>query len=319
MPTVSSAATNRRYALISPCRDEAAYLERTLDSVLSQSCPPALWIVVDDGSTDETPEILADYAAHHPVIRVVDNVDRGHRAVGSGVIEAFYAGLTHVDLDEMDYICKLDMDLDLPPRYFEILMQRMEADPRLGTASGKPYFRTESGAWVSERCGDEMSVGMTKFYRTACFEDIGGFVSEVMWDGIDCHKAREKGWIARSWDDPDLRFEHLRPMGSSQQNILVGRARHGAGQYFMGSDPLYFSATALYRMTGRPYVTGGVAMLWGYFKAFFQRRKQLDDPMLRDFIRRYQRRALLRGKALAVAEIEAEKAAAWHERFGNRS
>lgn len=313
---VSPPASGRRYALISPCRNEAAYLRRTLDSVLAQSCPPALWIVVDDGSTDETPAILAEYAARHPWIRVVPKPDRGHRAVGPGVIEAFYAGLAHVDLAEVGYLCKLDVDLDLPPRYFEILMERMEADPRLGTASGKPWFRAASGAWVSERCGDEMSVGMTKFYRTACFTDIGGFVREVMWDGIDCHKAREKGWIARSWDEPDLRFEHLRPMGSSQQNILVGRARHGFGQYFMGSDPLYFAATALYRMTQKPYVAGGLAMLWGYVRAALQRRPRLDDPGLRAFIRRYQRRALLGGKARAVAAIEAERRPLWERRFG---
>jgi biofilm PGA synthesis N-glycosyltransferase PgaC len=307
---------NARYALISPCRNEAAYLKRTLDSVLAQSCQPAIWIIVDDGSTDGTSAILADYAARYPVIRVVNKPDRGHRAVGPGVIEAFYVGLEHVDLATMDFICKLDVDLDLPARYFEILMQRMQANPRLGTASGKAYFRTATGAWVSERIGDEMSVGASKFYRTSCFTDIGGFVREVMWDGIDCHKARQKGWIACSWDDPDLRFEHLRPMGSSQSNILVGRARHGFGQYFMGSDPLYFTATALYRMTSKPYVLGGLATLWGYFSAALQSKPRLNDPDLQMFIRRYQRRALLRGKARAVSEIENERAALWEMRFG---
>ena len=78
--------SHRRYALISPCRNEAAYLRRTLDSVLAQSAPPALWIIVDDGSTDDTPRILAEYAARHPVIRVVGKPDRGHRAVGAGVV-----------------------------------------------------------------------------------------------------------------------------------------------------------------------------------------------------------------------------------------
>lgn len=316
MPSSLQPASGRRYVLISPCRNEAAYLRRTLDSVIAQSEPPALWIIVDDGSTDETPQILADYAAKHPFIKVVPKPDRGHRAVGPGVIEAFYAGLAHVDLTQADYLCKLDVDLDLPPRYFEILMDRMEADPRLGTASGKPYFRDARGNWISERCGDEMSVGMTKFYRVACFQDIGGFVREVMWDGIDCHKARQLGWIARSWDDADLRFEHLRPMGSSQQNILVGRARHGFGQYFMGSDPVYFTATALYRLTHKPYLTGGLHMLRGYFGAMIDRTPQLSDPELRAFIRRFQRRAMVKGKRQAVREIEAERAGQWYSRFG---
>lgn len=305
------------YVLISPCRNEADYLRRSMNSVVSQSVKPALWIIVDDGSTDETPQILAEFAANHDYIRIVGKPDRGHRAVGPGVIEAFYAGLAHVEGVDYDYLCKLDVDLDLPPRYFERLMAKMQANARIGTASGKPYFRDGAGKMVSERCGDEMSVGMTKFYRRSCFEDIGGFVREVMWDGIDCHKCRQKGWIACSWDEADLRFEHLRPMGSSQQNIHVGRARHGFGQYFMGSDPLYFTATALYRMTHPPYFSGGGAMLWGYFKAWAQGKPQLDDPELRRFIRQYQSAALRKGKARAIAESNARHASLWEQRFAS--
>jgi glycosyltransferase involved in cell wall biosynthesis len=298
---------DRAYVLISPCRNEAAYMRRTLDSVVGQSLRPALWVIVDDGSTDETPAILADYTARHDWIRVVPKPDRGHRAVGPGVIEAFYAGLATVPLERFPYLCKLDLDLDLPPRYFEILIERMEANPRIGTCSGKPYVR-RGGALVSERRGDEMSVGMTKFYRRDCFADIGGFVREVMWDAIDCHKARQMGWIAVSWDDPELRFEHLRPMGSSEVSIHEGRRRHGRGQWFMGSDPLFYIATCVFRMAEPPYVTGGLSMLWGYAGSWLRGARQFDDPELRAFIRAYQRRALRVGKARAVAEIEAERA-----------
>ena len=299
------------YVLISPCRNEAAYIRKTLDSVVSQTVSPALWIIVDDGSTDETPAILAEYAGRHAWIKVVPRTDRGHRAVGPGVIDAFYSGLSTINLDDYEFVCKLDVDLDLPATYFETLISRMRADPRLGSCSGKPYFRTESGQWVSEKCGDEMSVGMTKFYRAACFKAIGGFVREVMWDGIDCHKSRQLGWVARSWDDPELRFEHLRPMGSSQQNILTGRQRHGFGQYYMGSDPLYFTATALYRMTQRPFVIGGAAMLYGYFKAMLRGVPQHGDAELRRFIRSYQRQALLVGKSKAIRNIEARQEPRW--------
>jgi glycosyltransferase involved in cell wall biosynthesis len=303
-----------RYALVSPCRNEEDYMRRTLDSVIAQSIPPSLWIVVDDGSTDSTPAILADYAARHDWIRVVPKPDRGHRAVGPGVVEAFYAGLAELDLDSVEFVCKLDLDLDLPPRYFQLLIERMRADPRLGSSSGKPYFRAASGRMVSEKCGDEMSVGMTKFYRVSCFREIGGFVREVMWDALDCHKARQLGWTARSWDKDGLRFEHLRPMGSSQKGVLTGRARHGYGQYYMGSDPLYFAATAAYRMLHPPYVIGGLAMLWGYAEAWARGRAQHGDAELRAFIRAYQRRALLRGKARAIAEIESQRADLWSAR-----
>lgn len=298
----------RTYVLISPCRNEADYMRHTLDSVVAQSLQPTLWVIVDDGSTDETPQILADYAAKHDWIRIVQKPDRGHRAVGPGVVEAFYVGYQSIDPADFTYSCKLDLDLELPPRYFETLIERMEADPRIGTCSGKPYIR-QNGTLVSERRGDEMSVGMTKFYRRTCFEDIGGYVHEVMWDAIDCHKARQRGWKAVSWDHPDLNFEHLRPMGSSQTSIWTGKRRHGFGQYFMGSDLFFYAATCVFRMAEKPYVLGGLAMMQGYLAAWMRGDRQLDDPELRAFIRAYQRQALFKGKSRAVAEIEAERAA----------
>ncbi len=300
---------NLNYLVISPCRNEAAYMRKTLDSMVAQTLRPTLWVIVDDGSTDETPAILAEYAAKHDWIRVVPKPDRGHRAVGPGVIEAFYAGLETVErLEDYEVLSKLDLDLDLPPRYYETLMGRMAEDPRIGTCSGKPYIR-RGGALVSEKKSDDMSVGMTKLWRRTCFDAIGGLVREVMWDAIDCHKARQLGWRAISWDEPDLNFEHLRPMGSSQTSIYTGKRRHGFGQYFMGTDPLYFTATAVFRSFEPPFILGGLSMLQGYFGAMLRGERRLDDPELRSFIRAYQRRALRVGRKKAVAEIEAARAA----------
>jgi glycosyltransferase involved in cell wall biosynthesis len=317
--------SSRKYCLITPCRDEASYARRTLDAVVRQTEPPALWVIVDDGSTDATPRILADYAARHPFIRVVTRADRGHRKVGGGVIDAFYAGLETVDLDGFEYLCKLDLDLDLPPGYFAGLMDRMEKEPRIGTASGKPYFvrpglpdddvhfpLVDLDKLVSEKIGDENSVGMTKFYRTTCFRQTGGFVREVMWDGIDGHRCRQLGWIAVSWDDPELRFVHLRPMGTSQKNWWTGRVRHGFGQYFMGTTPLYMVAAALYRMTRPPRVVGGLAMLQGYFKSMLKRNPRYGDAEFRRFLRSYQWASLFKGKAAATAELNRRQAKAWN-------
>jgi hypothetical protein len=298
-------SASRRIVLISPCRDEARYMRRTLDSVAAQTLQPALWVVVDDGSTDETPRILEEYRAKLPYLRVVRREDRGKRAVGPGVIEAFYAGLETVDLDGFDYVCKLDLDLDLPPRYFQTLVERMESDPRLGTCSGKPYFpHPQTGALVSEACGDETSVGMTKFYRTECFRQIGGFVRQVMWDGIDNHRCRMLGWKACSWDEEPIRFVHLRPMGSSQQSLWTGRKRHGFGQYFMGTGPLYMLASAAFRAVRPPLVVGGLGMLAGYFGAMIKGAPRYDDPRFRRFLRGYQRACLLKGKRAATAALD---------------
>lgn len=305
-------STDRKGILVvTPCRDEAAYARRTLDSVVAQTVRPDLWIVVDDGSRDETPAILAEYATRHPWIRVVRREDRGSRSVGPGVIDAFYAGLESVDHRAYEFVCKLDLDLDLPPGYFEGLVRRMRDDPRLGTCSGKPWFPGPDGQLVSEGCGDEMSVGMTKFYRTACFDEIGGFVRMVMWDGIDCHRCRMLGWKAASYDDPELRFVHLRAMGSSQTSLWRGRLRHGRGQWFMGTGFLYMTASAVFRLAHRPFVVGGVGMWLGWLGSAWRREPRYPDLEFRRFLRRFQLVSLVLGKRRARDSFERDGASAW--------
>ena len=112
-----------------------------------------------------------------------------------------------------------------------------------------------------------------------------------------------KGWIACSWDEPEMRFVHLRPMGSSQQSIYAGRMRHGFGQYFMGTGLLFMVASALYRVSEKPYVLGSLAILWGWIKSALQDKPRYEDMEFRKFLRRYQRRALLIGKKRAIEEI----------------
>jgi glycosyltransferase involved in cell wall biosynthesis len=292
------------YVLISPCRDEAEYIRETLETVIAQTRRPTRWIIVDDGSTDDTPAILSEYEERHSWIQVVTRANRGHRAVGPGVIDAFYAGYNQINPDDYEFICKLDLDLRLPPRYFEILIERMNANPLIATCSGKSYVE-DSGQLVAERHGDDTSLGMTKLYRVSCFKAIGGFVRGVMWDGIDCHRCRMKGWIACSWDEPELRFVHLRPMGSSQQNIYVGRMRHGYGQYFMGTSFWYMLASALSRLNTKPYVLGSGAMLWGWLKSAFSRKPRYEDLEFRNFLRRYHRQALWLGKKRATKKLQA--------------
>jgi len=318
--------------VVIPCRDEAAYARRTIDSILSQSALPRMVVFVDDGSTDDTPRILAERCAAHAFMTTVTLADRGARRVGPGVVHAFNAGLEHArrlpEFDGVEFICKLDLDLDLPPRYFELLIARMRDEPRLGTISGKAYYppqamrgepiptrdallrgdRFDTSRLIAEGGGDEMSQGMTKLYRLACFDAIGGFVAEVMWDGIDCHRCRMLGWRARSEDTPELRFVHLRPMGSSDRGVLTGRMRHGYGQYYMGTSLPYMIASAAYGATRRPYLVGGAAMLWGYLRSMLRGERRYGDPAFRRFLRAYQRRALLVGKRRAIDEIERRRA-----------
>lgn len=280
-----------RILIISPAKDEARYIERTIRSVAAQTLRPARWIIVDDGSSDATGEIAGRAAREHPWITVVRRPAGTRRRVGPGVIEAFYDGLGHAVLADYDYVCKLDADLEFAPGYFADLMRRFDADPRLGTASGKTSIPV-GDRFVPERTGDEFSHGVAKLYRRECFEEIGGFVREVMWDGIDCHRCRMLGWRAASYDDPRLAIRHLRQMGSSFRSVYHGRLRWGRGQYFMGTHPLYLAGISAYRALERPWLLGGLCILGGYFGAWLSRHPRYEGPEFRRFLRRWQLREL---------------------------
>jgi len=299
-PGIDSLST--RYVLISPCRDESEHLQATIDTVAAQSVLPSKWIIVDDGSQDDTPRILAEAAAKYPYIEVTRRDDRGHRLVGPGVIDAFYHGLSRIRLADYDYVCKFDCDLELPPRYFARVLEYFAEDPWLGTLSGKLHLRRD-GKLVPERTGDEDSVGPVKFYRRECFEDIGGFVRQVCWDGIDGHMCRMKGWIARSVDDPELRIVHLRQMGSSHISLWNGRKRWGRGKYFMGTAPYYAAAASFYRMFEHPYVVGGLGIFWGYLQATLEGAERMSDPEYLVFLRQFERSALFRGKQYSLERL----------------
>jgi glycosyltransferase involved in cell wall biosynthesis len=283
-----------RILVISPAKDEAQYIERTIRTVIEQTHRPALWVIVDDGSTDDTGVIADRAAAEYPWIRVIHRAPGTGRRVGPGVVEAFYEGLNSADIREYDFVCKLDADIELQPDYFADLLERFAADPQLGTASGKCFIPVGDG-WALERSGDEFSHGVAKLYRRECFEAIGGFVREVMWDGIDCHRCRMLGWEARSFDDPALAIRHLRQMGSSFRSVYHGRLRWGRGQYFMGTHPGYLVAVAAYRMFERPWIAGGFCILAGYLQAYLRGTPRYDnDGPFRAHLRRWQSRELSR-------------------------
>lgn len=288
---------NPRLLIISPVRDEAQYLQITIDSMVAQTVKPTTWLIVDDGSSDDTPQIAGRAAEAHDWIHLYRRSDRGIRKVGPGVVDAFYDGLNRYNLDDYDFVCKFDGDLEFQPTYFERLFEKFRDNPRLGTASGKSWLRID-GHMVPERTSDDFSQGQSKLYRTDCFREIGGFVREVMWDGIDCHRCRMLGWEATSFQDHELRFIHLRPMGSSFRSIYHGRLRWGYGQYFMGTHPLYALAIAGYRAMERPYVFGGMLILAGYLKSWLKRMPRYDDMEFRRHLHRWQlkRIGLIRGQ-----------------------
>ena len=289
-------------AIISPVRNEAHYVQNTLDAMVAQTVQPAEWLFVDDGSTDDTRSIIESYATKHPWIRVVSRDDRGFRQLGTGVIAAFDFGRASLRSQEYEYIAKLDGDMSFPPKYLEIMLSKLKSEPLLAAVSGK-VFRPENGDYVEEYIIDEMVAGQFKLYKRAAFDDIGGFTQTILWDGIDIHRCRMKGYRTLSFHDPEARLIHHRLMGSSDKSVFTGRIRLGRGIWFMGYHPLYAIASGIFRTHERPYVIGGLIIIASYFWAAIRREPRFED---REFIRELQRWQLAKLRDLprkAIAKI----------------
>ena len=277
-------------AIVSPVRDESKYIRRTLDAMAAQTVWPEEWLIVDDGSRDDTPEIVEHYQARYPFIRLVRRTDRGQRVLGSGVIEAFNFGRDQLQSDYR-YICKLDGDMSFDPTYIETMLAALEADDRLAAVSGKVY-RPEGDSLVEEYIIDEMVAGPFKFYKREAVEAIGGFSQTILWDGIDIHKCRLNGWTTRSIRDPGARLFHHRLMGSSDKNVYKGRIRLGRGIWFMGYHPAYATASGLFRMAEKPYVIGGLLIVGAYFYAALRSEPRFEEPGFREGLQAWQRQRL---------------------------
>jgi glycosyltransferase involved in cell wall biosynthesis len=276
-----------KYVVITPVRNEAAYIEKTLTSMVAQTVKPAQWIIVNDGSTDRTEQIVSAYAAQYPWIRLINREDRGFRQRGPGVVGAFYEGFGQITHTRYDIVVKLDGDLSFEPNYFEELLNQFAANPKLGIASGQPYA-FDGQEWVTEKPLIPCTHGPTKLYRRECFEAMGGIPRSLGWDGIDDWKARMLGWQIMSFEY--LKVLHHRAWGAAT-GTFKDRVEQGQGAYFMGYHLLYMLLRCIRRMVDRPYVVGGLLMIWGYVASWLARREQVE-PELARFVRRTQLRLL---------------------------
>ncbi|MFZ5451355.1 MAG: glycosyltransferase family 2 protein [Thermodesulfobacteriota bacterium] len=258
-----------RLVIISPCRDEEKYIELVFTSVVNQTRLPDRWIIVNDGSTDATPKILARLTRDYPWIEVVNRQPQGPRQLGPGVVAAFNAGLAHLGDDPYDVIAKLDCDLEFGPDCFAKIMAIFD-DPQVGIASATIYIRMDDKI-VPVRHAEYHIPGAAKFYRRACFQQIGGLQPLSGWDILDETDARRLGW--RTYSDPHLAIISPRPEGAAQGgfwSILKGRIHWGRCAYAIGSHPLFALARGFFRMSERPWILGGIMFLWGFFSGKFQ-------------------------------------------------
>lgn len=277
-----------KYTVITPVRNEAEFIEKTINSMIQQTVKATEWVIVNDGSTDETAEIVAKYAAEHPWLKLVSRADRGIRQRGKGVVETFYTGYAALTQQDYDVIVKLDGDLSFEPTYFESLLGEFESNPKLGVTGGGVYERLDGKNWVLDGSTDHVR-GPTKVYRRACFDAIGGLVPALGWDGVDEWKALTLGWEVRSF--PELKVYHYRVTGAATGS-LKSRMEQGYGAYYMGYHPLFIVARGLLYMSLRPYIIGGIVLIIAYFMAWLRRQEQLPDPATIRYVRQTQLRKL---------------------------
>jgi glycosyltransferase involved in cell wall biosynthesis len=281
------------YAIISPVRDEARHIRRTLESIVAQTHRPSEWVIVDDGSTDPTPEIVRDYAAEYPWIRLIRSSVQGRRVRGSRIVEAFNLGRSELR-GRPDVTVKLDGDLYVPPHYFAWVTEVFARVPTAGLVGGICLV-WDGTAWVPEKAAQHTVLGAFKAYRTACLDDIGGLQASMGWDGIDEYAARARGWRVQVLTE--LSILHFKERGSAQR-WWRARWEEGAGNAFMGYRLDFLMLRATYRgLVESPRVLSGLALLSGFVWARITRKPQVADVEARYELRKEQSiriRALLR-------------------------
>lgn len=282
--------TNRtRYVIITPARDEAKHIGETIRSVVRQTIRPVEWVIVDDGSTDATAEIVDRFAPQYSWITVVHRSNRGARENNVGAIEAFFDGYRALKSHDWEFLVNLDADLSLPADYFEKCLDEFHRDPELGIGGGMLYHVVNG--IVKEETGPLFHVrGATKIYRRACWHAMGGLRMGPGWDTIDEIKANMLGWRTRSF--VNIKAQHLRPTGGAD-GAWRDAVKNAQSEYFSGYHPLFMLAKCFKRALQRPYLVGAAGLFCGYASAYLKRSPRIDDGALVQYVRKQQMRRLL--------------------------
>lgn len=274
------------YVLITPARNEASYIEQTLDSMVKQTVLPVKWVIVSDGSTDGTDEIVGKYAAVNPWIELVRMPERSERHF-AGKVHAFKAGYSRVEPLAFDVIGNLDGDISFPEDHFEFLLTKFSEDPLLGVA-GTAFIENGSTGYNYDIVSLEHVSGQCQIFRRECFEDIGGYLP-IKGGGVDwtaVTTARMRGWRTRTFSERN--FHHHRTMGTGNSGVLGSRFRFGRQDYYLGGHPLWEVFRSVYHMKNRPYILGGVFLFSGYLWGALTRMERPISEELVAFRRKEQ-------------------------------
>jgi biofilm PGA synthesis N-glycosyltransferase PgaC len=281
------------YALVTPARNEEKFIEGTLRSVVGQTKPPIRWVIVSDGSTDDTDEIVLKYARLHPWIELIHLPDQKERNFAAKA-RAFNIGYQSLSDVPYDVIGNLDADLTFDEEYFAFLLRKFVEIPDLGVA-GTPFV--EGAAHYDYRFTNiEHVSGACQLFRRRCFQDVGGYVP-VKGGGIDwiaVTTARMKGWRTRTFVEKVCL--HHRKMGSSRGRLWKAWFRRGVEDYAMGGHPLWQMVRTAYQMKSPPVVVGGFFLLCGYAYGLARR---VERPVSEELVRFHRKEQMFRLKAVA--------------------
>jgi biofilm PGA synthesis N-glycosyltransferase PgaC len=283
------------YVLVTAARNEEAFIEKTIQSVIAQKILPKRWVIVSDGSTDRTDAIVKSYAEGRSWFDFVHIPDHAERHFASKA-RSFNLGCGRLRTVDYDIIGNLDADVSFQEDYFEYLLTQFTNDPALGVA-GTDYVEGSFHSFRDSYINVHHVNGQCQLFRRACFEDIGGYVP-IRGGGIDwvaVTTARMKGWKTQSF--PEKVFVHHRTMGTADGNLLKARFDYGKKDYFLGGHPLWEIFRGAFQMTKKPYVLGGMFLLAGYFWSFLI---QAERPVSRDLMNFHRAEQIERLKALIL-------------------
>ena len=274
------------YVVITPARNEARFIEQTIESMISQTVRPLEWVIVSDGSTDGTDEIVQKYISQHSWIKLLRMPERNERDF-AGKVMAFNAGYADVHALQYEVIASLDADISFENGYFEFLLARLGESPELGLV-GTPFRDGGTEVYDYRFVNIEHVSGACQVFRRKCFEQIGGY-TPIKGGGIDYFavlSARMKGWKTRTFTE--MTCVHHREMGTAQHSLLRSRFNYGVKDYVFGNHPVWEIFRSAYQMTKKPIGIGGLALLCGYIAAACRRVQRSVSPEMKDFVQQEQ-------------------------------
>ena len=251
------------YVVITPARDEADRIEQTIQSMQRQTVLPLRWIIVNDGSTDGTGEIVSRYAASTSWIELINIPEREHRSF-AGKAYAFNDTLAKIQSLPFQAVACMDADVTFDPDYFEFLLNKLTSEEKLGLV-GTPYRELTGESYDYRFVSRDNVPGICQLFRRTCIDEIGGYLPSRGGniDTIACLSARMAGWKTRVY--PEKICNHLRTTGTAQNGALKARFNEGMRDYLIGNHPFWQLIRTAYQMTRRPLFLRGGAIGLGYF------------------------------------------------------